>query len=317
MPALLIIIIKDIYIILFHKGRKSLISACINTAAVLILLVQLLSAQKMCLSDILIFLAAESLWLPSMLTHFWLFRSECTEKSLSTLNDYPYFSQFAESGDRSTIYTFFNESIEDKFLIQALINTSSHNKVFKVLNSISLLCTGCAIVLTVFFSAALLQARHAKPYSEQNTYSYSYEPYVEVNLKSAAIGKPVLSDSDAAPEFWALPVECKKYVYLYGNKEMFNTAASAHYPYKLTGKIKKAQPGEISNLQLSPVLLNESCINTSDSQKKYLDSISRCDIMIEIINTNSIDSNLLNSLLITIISFAVYAFTGIFVSYKK
>ncbi|MDO5559058.1 MAG: hypothetical protein Q4F95_05610 [Oscillospiraceae bacterium] len=313
MPALILIIIKDIYLIIVHDIRKSVISAAVNATAVMIMTLQYLFNTRLGIGELLIFIFLELFLLPSLSAHIILFRYECIEQSLSSLADYPYFFSYNSGPDNKQEFAEFGSGTGDKLLKNAVKN---HN-ISKQIRFIRLACVigiSTGIILCLYYTARLSSVRNTQKYSPLSQYSYTDEPYINIDLSLAWCEDCV--KGNASCEFWALPSGCDKHVYLISDKQTFDMLTYAQFPVNLKGKIVKADENEISNAALSKELLNERYAFLGEKSKDYLDSITRRDIFIQIINTDKTSDQILYSFLLILISFAVLIFTDTFIIRK-
>lgn len=311
MPAMIFLVIKEIYIISTHAKRKALISFMGNFITVCIMFVEGTLTRHMTLLQALSFFALETFLLPTIFTHISMFRYECIKESLSELKDYPYFFTHQYEPGTEAEFTEFDDSRNDKYLKMALHDTNERNRVSKKLNiaCISGMTVGAILMLTTISKNFAL--KNAEEYSHEKYYGMS-EPYVSAELDFSHC-----VDSTTGGEknhYWVKIQDREEYVYFYIKNKYFGELIKSSYPMTVKGKVCKTYEDDLVNIdRLAVVLLDKLGFELTSKDIEQIEEIARTDIYIDVVDEKSIDNILTLSLLLTLISFAVYTFSVTFI----
>lgn len=311
MPAMIFFVIKEIYIISTHAKRKAMISFIGNFITVCIMFVEGTLTRHMTLLQALSFFALETFLLPTIFTHISMFRYECIKESLSELKDYPYFFTHQYEPGAEVEFTEFDDSRNDKYLKMALRDTNERNRVSKKLNIVCIIgmTVGATLMLTTISKNFAL--KNAEEYSHEKYYGMS-EPYVSVELDfSKCIDATVGGSKDF---YWVKIRDIDEYVYIYVKNKHFSELVKSAYPATVKGKVCKVYEDDTVNIaRLAIMLLGKTGPELTSKDTEQIEEIARTDIYIDVVDEKSIDNILTLSLLLTLISFAVYTFSVTFI----
>ncbi|MBE6841307.1 MAG: hypothetical protein E7510_00560 [Ruminococcus sp.] len=314
MPAMIFLVIKEIYIISTHAKRKALISFVGNFITACIMFVEevLISyVSHITLFQALGFFVFETFLLPTVFTHISMFRYECIKESLSELKDYPYFFTHQYEPGTEVEFTEFDDSRNDKHLKIALRDIDLRNRVSKKLNIACIIGMTVGVTLMLTTISKNFSLKNAEEYSQEKYYGAS-ESYVSIKLDfSSAIESSV---GDNKNSYWIRLRDDEKYVYVDVNKKYFDELSDNRYPVAVKGKVYRTYEDEHINItRLVIGLRGKTHSELTSKDIEQIEEIARTDIYIDVVDEKSIDNILTLSLLLTLISFAVYTFSVTFI----
>lgn len=311
MPAMIFLVIKEIYIILTHTKRKALISFMGNFITVCIMFVEGTLTRHMTLLQALSFFALETFLLPTIFTHISMFRYECIKESLSELKDYPYFFTHQYEPGTEVEFTEFDDSRNDKHLKMALRDTNERNRVSKKLNIACIIGMTVGAILMLTTISKNFALKNAEEYSSEKYYGMS-EPYVSAELDFSHCVDGTMGEEKNY--YWVKIQDREEYVYFYIKNKYFGELIKSSYPMTVKGKVCKTYEDDLVNIaRLAIMLLGKTGPELTSKDIEQIEEIARTDIYIDVVDEKSIDNILTLSLLLTLISFAVYTFSVTFI----
>ena len=286
--------------ILYPKKRKALISLLTDTTAIIIMMVQGLYLQNG--FDLFNAFTINVLYYPIVFVHIISIKNEYIDESLSQLLDYPYFSLDRYTPDEKAEYTEFNDDINDKLLKTAIIDITTNNNSKKL--RIAKYCTCIAILISLVFflisQSALIKIKNTDKFSFDN---YTQGQYINVDIIPDTMQDAVVTDTKK--EFWAKISDSDYYIYV-KCKENTYEELTKEKTANIKGKVVFGKKGEIRNATLSQSVFNEAYAFITDKQKEYIDSISDCNMYIDMIDEKLKSNTIFYSLILMLAFFALY-----------
>ena len=300
MPAFLVILIKNIFIILYPKKRKALISLLTDTTAIIIMLVQGLYLQNG--FDLFNAFTINVLYYPIVFVHIISIKNEYIDESLSQLLDYPYFSLDRYTPNEKAEYTEFNDDINDKLLKTAIIDITTNNNSKKL--RIAKYCTCIAILISLVFflisQSALIKIKNTDKFSFDN---YTQGQYINVDIMPETM--QIAVQADTKKELWVKISDSNNYIYVKCKENTYEKLIKEKTA-NIKGKVVFSKKGEIKNMTLSKSSVNEAYAFITEKQKEYIDSISDCNMYIDIIDEKLKSNTIFYSLISLLAFFALY-----------
>lgn len=269
MPALIILILKNIWFIISKNQIKTIVSLAVDIAAAVIVF----SGEG--LSDSFIGILADLTIgipvIPSLAAHLISAVHGCCDRAVSTLPGYPYFTSLSYSSLNDE-YIGFDNSISDTVLRYWL---SFRRKG----NAKAVAAAGSALLLAVAVTVAAGNIREASTLRKADFFTgsdiYHKGKYVTVEVKNVSL-KPFTS-SDRYDYYWEKPLGEDKYYCLRIKKSVLSEYLSGEGNNEndmcFKGKVSEIKNSDLINVSSLSDILGKTGSELTDEDLTYLESL--------------------------------------------
>ncbi len=309
MPAFILLLIKDGYIFLFKRGKNKAFRSTLGSIAVMCIL-----TIELTILDLDVVTPLTLTFIPNMIAHFILYRSELIENSLSELVDYPYFKTELYKPGETAGYVEFSNSQQDKFLKSALYSTeiSDYSKAARIIKRVSLGVLAFGMITLVTSTTELLKLKSAEILKLGTTYSDG--EYVEFEVENYFTGEAV-ENYGKIISYWVNVSGTDKYLYIKTGKRLFSEIKQISSPVLLKGKVTTLNDSSMYYDAVSIKLFGDENISYDDKIKKSKE-VCFNNFQVVVKNQNDTADKILSWVIVIFISIGVYAITDIVMKRK-